>query len=337
MQPFDPKELKWALVTLGLVTSLFLAVCTCRCYPKLKEVCTTDPVERARIRAQFHCESAGATRRGSAMPPLQSIPASNTSSAPRTRKGVVNSKAIPETVQISRFASPTGVIEQQRASDRRRKSYPRSIRCSSTSHSSDLFSVPEANIAPSPGRAVHVSRRCGSEQLANALLSPNAIVRHSKKRRFPTSSPRHHEQYHDKRCAECESQAQMTTGTPVHRRQGNGTESTALSCIQPPASPSSINPTYEQHTTSSGSRTQAVRSESPISERRCSALATIDPSCLHPHNATHPSSSSQQELSCPHLLNLAHQTSDSRRNSSPRNSLQPGREFTAKVRFDGVS
>ena len=272
------------------------------------------------------------------MPPAENIPASNTSSAPRVRPGAANSKARPEAVQISGFASPGRVIQQRAADQRRRKSYPRSIRCSSNPHSSELFSVPEANITANPGRPDHVTRsRFGSEQLANALLSPNAIVRHSKKRSFPKSSPRHHDQdirqYQDKHREDYYSQTERTAGTPVHRRQGTASESSTLSCIQAASPPSPISPRCEQHRN---------RTESPITERRCSELATIDPSCLHSHNAPLPHLSgrthqTQQELSCPRLLNLAHQTADSRRGSSPRNSLQPGREFTAKVRFDEVS
>lgn len=36
--PFDADELTWALLMLGTVTAIFLAICTCRCYPKLKTV-----------------------------------------------------------------------------------------------------------------------------------------------------------------------------------------------------------------------------------------------------------------------------------------------------------
>ena len=128
----------WALLVLGLVASIFLAVCTSRCYPKLKEVCTTDSVERARIRSQFQCESVSMLpRRGSAMPHPEKDPVSNTSSDPLVRPGVANSKARPEAQQVSRFAPPCRVIEQRAAHQRRRTSYPRSIIRSSNPHSSE--------------------------------------------------------------------------------------------------------------------------------------------------------------------------------------------------------
>ncbi|KAI1286790.1 hypothetical protein HDE_10430 [Halotydeus destructor] len=42
---FDIGELRWALVMLASVLTMFLAVCFCRCYPKLKAVLFKDPIE----------------------------------------------------------------------------------------------------------------------------------------------------------------------------------------------------------------------------------------------------------------------------------------------------
>lgn len=394
-QAFDPKELKWALILLAVVTSLFLVVCTCRCYPKFKEVCTTDPEERARLRSRLHSEAraaqAAARRTSSstavrtALPQLPNTLASKSSCTPyRSRKAVVNSKDCRDPATIKQFAGSSGPLHE-RTSDRRRKSYPRSIRCSSSiPPSSDLFSVPETQIAVSPSRAAMLptaSRRFGSAQLTNALVSPNAIVRHSRKRPVPTSSPchhhRHHQHPHDMH-RNAIVQRDGSDGTFVHDEYRMSMEPRPPAGAAPPSSPlqtmtsSGIACIQDQSNAATTINQQQelvtrIRMSGPgspgiTSGRRCSELATIDPSSLHHqhhqhqqhhhcaqhdltshHNTNNSMSSSQQEPSYPRFLNLTHQTQpahDCSRGSSPRNSLQyagTGKEPPAKVRFEEVS
>lgn len=377
-QPFDPKELKWALITLAIVTSLFLAVCTCRCYPKFKEVCTTDPAERrARFRARLQLQAREvAARRASSMattttslPGLQNAPPASklpSSSSSRTRKGVVNSLVYSEPATISQFPSPGRVVVQERKSDRRRKSYPRSIRCSSSiPTSSELFSVPETHIAVSSSRqaVLPVTRRFGSAQLTNALLSPNAIVRHSRQSPGPTSSPCHHHHRHQIRDKQ-RKEADVAGGTFAHHEFSMSMQgppptpaSPTVRCIQPETANNGVQ--EEVHVT-------RTRDGSPMAstERRCSQLETIDPAalqqCQHHHHHHHytqqtedrmqhninnsSTSGTQQEISSsPRILNLAHQTPGHEarsRGSSPRNSLQfttSGKDAAVKVRFEEVT
>lgn len=49
-EEFDPSELTWALVTLTAVTLCYLAVCFCRCYPKLKSLWIDGPIPNSRAR-----------------------------------------------------------------------------------------------------------------------------------------------------------------------------------------------------------------------------------------------------------------------------------------------
>lgn len=47
---YNPEELTWALVTLGIVTSVFLSICFCRCYPKFKLIFLDNPADNVKLR-----------------------------------------------------------------------------------------------------------------------------------------------------------------------------------------------------------------------------------------------------------------------------------------------
>ena len=47
---YNPEELTWALITLGIVTSVFLSICFCRCYPKFKLIFSNNSADSAKLR-----------------------------------------------------------------------------------------------------------------------------------------------------------------------------------------------------------------------------------------------------------------------------------------------
>ncbi|XP_015794200.1 uncharacterized serine-rich protein C215.13-like [Tetranychus urticae] len=65
---YNAEELTWALVTLAIVTGLFLSICFCRFYPKIRQLFTSNGEG---VTKSCHCKST--LHRGSINPPTSMI------------------------------------------------------------------------------------------------------------------------------------------------------------------------------------------------------------------------------------------------------------------------